>query len=138
MSEWRLLDSQTEPQLSNSKFAKLREDIQDKIKENGLEIQTFAINSMRLTLQERVERIIDSFESKLHAQNDASNREAILNLIHVEKANLVCHVGIKKKPIANETCHSHLAIPDRLPIPIGQAHYQHKQSQITPKDRNVE
>ena len=138
MPERRLLDIQTEFQLLNLKFAKLREAIWNKIKENGLETRTFATNSIRLTLQGLVERIIDRFESKLFAQNDASNRETILNLIHVEKANLVCHVGTKKKPIANKTRHFYLAIPDRLPISIGWVYHQHKRSQTTPKDCNIE
>lgn len=93
---------------------------------------------MRLTLQRLVRKIIDRFESKLPAQNDASNREAIFKLVLVEKANLVCHIGTKKKPIANKTCHSYLAISDHFLIPIGRAHHQHKWSQTTPKDCNVE
>lgn len=93
---------------------------------------------MRLILQGLVGRIIDRFESKLPAQNNASNREIILNIVHVEKANLICHAGTKKKPIANKTRHSYPATPDHLLIPIGQAHHQHKQSQTTSKDCNVE
>lgn len=120
MPELRLADIKAGLGLSTSRFGKLRHAIREEVEREGLATKTLATNSMRLSLRELVERMIAQFDRKLSVDNDAFNKEAILKLVHIEKANVARHVETKRK--ANQDVITHFNGNTPEPIPSRQAH----------------
>ena len=121
MPELRLADIQAGFGLSTSRFGKLRRAVREEVEREGLATKTLATNSMRLSLQELVGRMIAKFDRILPADNDDFNKEAILKLVHIEKANVARHVETKRKANQHIITHSNANPPEPIPSRVVQA-----------------
>lgn len=121
MPELRLADIQAGLGLSTSRFGKLRRAVREEVEREGLATKTLATNSMRLSLQELVGRMIARFDRILPADNDDFNKEAILKLVHIEKANVARHVETKRKANQDIITHSNANPPEPIPSRVVQA-----------------
>lgn len=82
--------------MSIHRFAQLREAVRQTVEQRGLSTTTLGTNEMRQCVREVVDDLISKFRKKFTSTDEGFIRDALSRLLHLEKANIVRHVGAKR------------------------------------------
>ena len=95
MSDLNLTSIQAGRRVSLARFMKIREIVQKEAEEAGLGKKTLETNQMRKELDTLAKQIRLRVQKHIKSNNVKWTQEALLRLIHIEKANVACRKSAK-------------------------------------------